>query len=635
MYVSLILSYFSMEMTFACHGVCLAMLIPNSLQQRLYAYLLIPVTLLLFVAGTVGFIFSRNSMLSQWQETAILELERLAHQVDMRLMKVKDMMQLFGQTGINPNSFLIQSLIVENLKQQEGVKQVLLEWHDNPESQSHRPVPGRQSSASRDMSNPARSPHSRGFHHASKIQVLPPHYDAVVQYETVSLVSSFSDDSNRKVGQLSTVVGFNHLIEDFIEAGWWQSYKAYLLDDTGRILISANVEHRQDFQSTATPLELKAFQRLQENPYGTVMGGGHPPKEIAGFFRLQQAPWTFVIIAPGKDILLPITDFRNYFVAFGTLFLLVIVALIRFVTGRTVSAIRKVSEAARYIAAGRYDTKLPPQTRDEVGELIASFNQMTGQLEERSRLKEAMHVAMEVQQNLLPQKGLAIDGLDIAGGSIYCDETGGDYYDYFQNRDQGPITVAVGDVAGHGIGAALLMTTVRAMIRSRTLEPGTLGQKISDINRLLCLDTRDSGNFMTLFMAELDTQQRTIRWVRAGHDPALLYDPSGDRFKELTGDGIVLGIDDSYCYQEYAYEQWTGGLQILIGTDGIWETENEGGERFGKQRLKNIVRRHSHGSAEDMIQAVADELFAFRGAEPQHDDMTLVVIKIDKKKPPS
>jgi sigma-B regulation protein RsbU (phosphoserine phosphatase) len=605
---------------------------PTSLRKRLYAYLLIPVTILLLAVGTAGFLFSRSSMLNQWQKTAILRLERAAHQVDMRLMKVTDLMQLFGQAGGKPNDLVLQSLIVEKLKKLDGVKQVVLDWSNTEASTTYLPSFQKRGYHHGGMSDTGTPLHLRPFHRARKISVVPPVYDSVIHHETVTLISHLVDETDRKVGQLLTVLEFNHLIEGVIEAGWWQTYKAYLLDDSGKILICTDTERKKDFVSAASPLELKTFQTLKEKPFGTVMGKGHPPEEVAGFFRLHQAPWTFVMIAPGKVILEPIIDFRNYFFVFGTFFILVIVALIRFVTGRSVAEIKKVSEAAQQIAAGNYDSTLIPKTRDEVGELIVSFNQMIDQLEERSHLKEALHIAMEVQQNLLPQKGLSIDGIEISGRSIYCDETGGDYFDYFHNlgKEQHGITVAVGDVVGHGIGAALMMTTVRAMIRSWSLQPGPLWQKITDINRLLCMDTNDSGNFMTLFIAELNTQKRQIRWVRAGHDPALVYDPSRDVFEELKGAGVVLGFDDAWSYKQYKYEKWPEGMHILIGTDGIWETENDVGERFGKQRLQNVIRRHRQLSAAQLVEEVSTELIRFRGQQPQKDDITLVVIKIDQ-----
>jgi sigma-B regulation protein RsbU (phosphoserine phosphatase) len=254
---------------------------------------------------------------------------------------------------------------------------------------------------------------------------------------------------------------------------------------------------------------------------------------------------------------------------------------------------------------------------------------MISQLQERMKLKEAMNLAMEVQQSLLPQKSPEIKGFDVAGKSIYCDETGGDYYDFieFSELGEGRFAVAVGDVAGHGIAPALLMTTVRALLRSRVAQPGSLGQMITDVNRLLYNDTAESGNFMTLFFMIIDSDNGEVRWVRAGHEPAIVYDPTTDSFDELHGDGIALGVDQTWSFAEQSREVWTDSQIVLIGTDGIWETENLQKERFGKKRLRQIIREFSPRPSQEIVEAITDALAKHRQLAPQQDDITMVVIK--------
>jgi sigma-B regulation protein RsbU (phosphoserine phosphatase) len=241
-----------------------------------------------------------------------------------------------------------------------------------------------------------------------------------------------------------------------------------------------------------------------------------------------------------------------------------------------------------------------------------------------------MDLAVEVQQSLLPCCSPVVNGLEIAGKSIYCDETGGDYYDFIQFPEMGAnrIGIAVGDVVGHGIAAALLMTTVRASLRSRFTLPGSLSQVVADVNCLLCLDTCKTNSFMTLFFMLIDSEKRKMQWVRAGHDPAFVYNPHTDSFDELRGEGMALGVDASFAFQEYEYSSWADEQIILIGTDGIWETENSNGEIFGKDRLQEIIRRNRHCSSQQIMQAVIDALGSFRQTTPQRDDVTLVVVKV-------
>jgi sigma-B regulation protein RsbU (phosphoserine phosphatase) len=254
---------------------------------------------------------------------------------------------------------------------------------------------------------------------------------------------------------------------------------------------------------------------------------------------------------------------------------------------------------------------------------------MVEQLQERIRLKAELDLAVEVQQNLLPQQSLKTEDLDIAGSSIYCDETGGDYYDFLEVccRDSNHLGLAVGDVSGHGISAALLMASVRASLRCRVTQPGSIAEIITDVNRLVVDDTRESGNFMTLFYAEITPDDRVLRWVRAGHDPALLYDPSSDTFEELHGMGLALGIDGDYIYQESTMTGLSRGQILLIGTDGVWETNNESGEMFGKKRLEVVIRENASFSSEKILHSIIEDLKDFRGPVKQEDDVTMTVAK--------
>ncbi len=317
--------------------------------------------------------------------------------------------------------------------------------------------------------------------------------------------------------------------------------------------------------------------------------------------------------------------------------MIVLVIVLAFVLAKSMTMnIQKLVGAARRVAEGDFTTRAKIQSQDEMGELGRTFDQMVPALEERVRMKQAMDVAMEVQQNLLPQKIPQPDGLEVAGRSIYCDETGGDFFDFmdFCCREDSTLGVAVGDVSGHGISAALLMSTTRAFLRSRVNQPGGLGDIINDVNMLLSKDTGNTGEFVTLFYTEIDRSRGDIRWVRAGHDPALLYDPQSDRFEELQGAGLSMGIDPSFHYTENVKFGLTEGQIIVIGTDGIWETRNGSGDMFGRNRLKDLIRSNYRSSADSIMRSVIDALEDYRENTKQADDVTLVVIKINGAKGP-
>jgi sigma-B regulation protein RsbU (phosphoserine phosphatase) len=289
-----------------------------------------------------------------------------------------------------------------------------------------------------------------------------------------------------------------------------------------------------------------------------------------------------------------------------------------------------ITAAARKLSSGDFSVKLGLRTGDERDLVVQAFNEIGPKLEDHLRLHQSMDLAMKVQQRLLPGKNPQIPGLDIAGKSIYCDETGGDYYDFlkFNGKDAGKISVIVGDVSGHGISSALLMASARAFLRQRSALPGTLGQIVSDVNAQLARDIAESHNFMTLFYLRIDDAHKSIEWVRAGHDPALFYDPRTRSFEALEGEGIALGVEESWVYAENKKGNLSKGQIIVLATDGVWESQNTAGEMFGKDRIYDLIRANSDLSAKGILNILIDMLHRFTRGKNFEDDVTLVVIKI-------
>ena len=249
---------------------------------------------------------------------------------------------------------------------------------------------------------------------------------------------------------------------------------------------------------------------------------------------------------------------------------------------------------------------------------------------ENRKVRHSLSLAMEVQQNLLPGKNPSISGLDIAGRSVYCDETGGDYYDFINSGSPqtGSVNIVVGDVSDHGISSALLMATARAFIRQRSSQPGTVADIVNDTNRQLVEDVEESGRFMTLFFTEIDRPRLQIRWLNAGHEPAIIYDPEADSFKELPGDGsLPLGISVDTRYRE-AHTAIATGQIIVIATDGIREAGNRYGDLFGKKAFYRVIRDNAAADAEEIVRAIFTAVDLFQYGHKVEDDMTLVVVKV-------
>lgn len=265
--------------------------------------------------------------------------------------------------------------------------------------------------------------------------------------------------------------------------------------------------------------------------------------------------------------------------------------------------------------------------RNDQGDVIGNMAFIT----DLSEQKKSLTLAGEIQRSLLPQHSLQMQGLDIAGRAAACDEIGGDYFDFLREQEctNNHFDAVVGDVTGHGVEAALLMTTARAFLRMRASQCGNISQIITEMNHHLAMDFGNTGRFMTLFYVSIDPQNQLLEWVRAGHDPAVIYDPDQDTFEELTGTGLALGVDENYVYKEYRKPGLTRGKIIAIGTDGIWETFNRAGLMFGKKRFRDIIRDNAHLTANEIIDAVYHDLNHYALGLKQADDITLVIIKIE------
>jgi sigma-B regulation protein RsbU (phosphoserine phosphatase) len=170
------------------------------------------------------------------------------------------------------------------------------------------------------------------------------------------------------------------------------------------------------------------------------------------------------------------------------------------------------------------------------------------------------------------------------------------------------------------------MATARALIRQRLSLEGGLAAKLADVNRLLCQDVGDSGQFMTLFVAEVSPADDGLAWVRAGHEPGWCYRPATCSFDTIEGRGMPMGVTETALFEMQRTTLMDGEI-LVIGTDGIWETLDRQGEMFGKQRLEELVRTHAHLPARRIVQAVMAALDAFRQGAAVVDDATLVVVK--------
>lgn len=357
---------------------------------------------------------------------------------------------------------------------------------------------------------------------------------------------------------------------------------------------------------------------------------GTGPREpwVAGYSRMKERGWKVFVVEPRRQFDQASARLMRQQSLIAVVVAVLAAALAVWRARAIVRPVVALTAAANQLASGDFSARAPRFADDEVGRLASTFNAMVPQLQERVTLQQSLAVAMEVQQSLLPAADPMLERLDVAGRSRYCDATGGDYYDFIDLARGGPgaTLIAVGDVMGHGIGSALLMASARAALRSHAADPGPLSALLHEVNRVLAADGHN--RFMTLALVEINPDAGTVRWASAGHDPTIVYHPADDSFEELEGGDVPLGILADAEFNEHHKAGLRTGDVLVIGTDGIWEMRDAARQHFGKDRLREVVREHRGRPAAQIAAALEQRLAAFRGAGPQEDDVTFVVIVI-------
>jgi serine phosphatase RsbU (regulator of sigma subunit) len=339
--------------------------------------------------------------------------------------------------------------------------------------------------------------------------------------------------------------------------------------------------------------------------------------------------WVVGAVAPKADFLGDVWRSQAVALVASALALLIAVLLAALMARSVSKPVLRLIGFMRRVGAGDLDAKADFAGSREFRDLSATLNQMIGDLKDGLRVRHSLDVAMQVQQQLLPRAAPEVWGLDVAGHSTYCDETGGDYYDFLvlDQPAKDTLLVVLGDVMGHGVASALVMAGVRSVLRDRAEGTGEMAALLGRLNNALSADLEGS-RFMTMYLANLNARAGTMRWASAGHDPALVFDPASNTFHEDPGGDLPLGVMPGTEYAEQTAAPLAAGQVLLVGTDGVWEMMNPEGEAYGKDRLKETIRAAADGSARSIVEAILKSLSAFRRERRPTDDVTFVVIKV-------
>jgi adenylate cyclase len=334
-----------------------------SLQQRFFLLLLLPVALILILVGAAGFFYSKEYLLKQslkqWKEVALV-LEKSAHTIDMRLNDDLKLIDLIAKSGSIPADNVTQAYLIQQLSRQESVHFVDIEDRTSVKSESSL---GGASHRSQVDSRPVDGLRVSEFSGGSELCI--PTTDPRDPDRTLRISRSIRDDSSGRIRKLLTAAG-------------------QVLAHTDKSLAS-----RRMLGETCDPLEKKILKEICKGvPFGTIIGEGHPPDYIAGFYKIPSVDWRIVLYSKGRAVLRPLIDFRFYYSVAGIAALLIILILIRAITRSVGASIADISAAAAKVSSGDYSAKLSEDRSDEIGELKRNFNIMIDGLKRRDLIEQ-------------------------------------------------------------------------------------------------------------------------------------------------------------------------------------------------------------------------------------------------------
>ena len=329
----------------------------------------------------------------------------------------------------------------------------------------------------------------------------------------------------------------------------------------------------------------------------------------------------------------------------GGLFLVVycVALVLGLMLARSITrSIHGLSVGTERLRQGDFAHPIPIQSRDQLGELAESFNVMAHGIQdllreqaEKERLEEELRIARQIQMSLLPQNTVGLPGLRIAALCLPAAEVGGDYYDLLPLSDT-KMGVLVADVSGKGTSAALYMAELKGVVLSLSRIHDSPAKLLAEANRILAANM-DTRSFITMTYAVVDTAAGTLRYARAGHNPMIHLEAATGRTHVLAPPGIGLGMDPGERFEEVLEEaevKLAQGDVFLFFTDGLSEAMNEQSELFGERRLRDVVEgpesvgTDTLGDTDDMKERILAAVRDFVGAAAQHDDMTMVILKV-------
>lgn len=258
--------------------------------------------------------------------------------------------------------------------------------------------------------------------------------------------------------------------------------------------------------------------------------------------------------------------------------------------------------------------------------LVIENNRLIQAFLEKQNLERELEIAQEVQKSLQPLRPPTLPGYDIAALSLPCIQVGGDFYDFI-SLDAERLVIMIGDVMGHGVGAGLVMAAVRSALHVLSDGDTSIEKILTRVNNLLIKDMKEKKQLVTLFYGVLDFKKRKLTFANAGHEYPFVLRSSPARIEFLETTGTVVGMFDDYRFHQ-AEVQLNPGDLVFFYTDGVVEVMGESEERYGKEKLYQVVEKKRNLPGKELLDEVYREVAAFSGSKSMEDDLLMVVMKL-------
>ena len=384
---------------------------------------------------------------------------------------------------------------------------------------------------------------------------------------------------------------------------------------------------------TPDPKQKPLLESLQVERHAPIAANG-APRRVGDWLVVARQDKSGLTFGIARPMAASLREIRRASVRTLSLGLLVVgLALIGIVpiSHRMTRHLTSLSDGVRRLAGGDFATRVSVRSKDEFGSLAAAFNQMAADLEqhqtlvvERERLRRELELSRLIQTEMLPRTGLRLGPAEIKGVSIPAREVGGDFFNYFVLPD-GRLALLVGDVSGKGVSAALLMANVQATLRARLPLETDLATLAAGLDREIDKTTPRSV-YLTLFIAILETDGRTLRYVNAGHNPQFVLRGDGG-IVAMTSTGLPIALFPEHGYREVSIAIDPGDL-LFFYTDGLVESENAAGEMFGAERLQAILAAKRGEGIDTVLEHVDEVVRTFRGGTEPLDDATMMALRL-------